>query len=74
MARFANKHVIITGAARGIGLEIARQFAREGANVRLLDRREDDLAHAVVTLRAAGADATAVRVDVTKRADVNALS
>jgi hypothetical protein len=29
--------------------------------VRLLDRREDDLAHAVATLRAAGAEATAVR-------------
>jgi 3-oxoacyl-[acyl-carrier protein] reductase len=70
MARFTNKHVIITGAARGIGLEIARQFAREGAKVRLLDRREDDLAHAVATLRAEGAEATAVTVDVTRRADV----
>jgi 3-oxoacyl-[acyl-carrier protein] reductase len=70
MARFTNKHVIITGAARGIGLEIARQFAREGANVRLLDRREDDLANAVSTLLAAGAEAVAVTVDVTKRADV----
>jgi NAD(P)-dependent dehydrogenase (short-subunit alcohol dehydrogenase family) len=49
MARFTNKHVIITGAARGIGLEIACQFAREGANERLIDRREDDLAHAVST-------------------------
>lgn len=73
MKRFTNKHVIITGAARGIGLEIARQFACEGAKVRLLDRREDDLAHAVSTLRAAGAEATAVAVDVTKRADVIAV-
>ncbi len=70
MARFTNKHVIITGAARGIGFEIARQFAREGAKVRLLDRRQDDLAHVVATLRAEGAEATAVAVDVTKRADV----
>ena len=35
--RFVGKHVIITGAARGIGLEIARHFAREGAVLSLFD-------------------------------------
>ncbi|MDX2024088.1 MAG: SDR family oxidoreductase [Deltaproteobacteria bacterium] len=70
MARFQNKHVIITGAARGIGFEIARQFAREGARLRLLDRREDDLAQAISSLQAGGTDVTGVVVDVTKRSDV----
>jgi NAD(P)-dependent dehydrogenase (short-subunit alcohol dehydrogenase family) len=32
---------VITGAARGIGAEIARTFAREGATVGLLDARHD---------------------------------
>jgi 3-oxoacyl-[acyl-carrier protein] reductase len=35
--RFSNKHVLITGAARGIGFEIARQFAQEGAILSLFD-------------------------------------
>lgn len=70
VAKFTKKHVVITGSGRGIGLEIASQFAREGASVRLLDRRKEDLAIAVSSLKSAGADATAVAVDVTQRADV----
>jgi len=35
--RFHNQHVVITGAAQGIGFEIACHFAREGALLSLLD-------------------------------------
>ncbi len=34
---FKGKVVIITGGASGIGLAVARQFAREGAAIALLD-------------------------------------
>ncbi len=35
--RIANRHVLITGAASGIGFAIAELFSREGARVALLD-------------------------------------
>jgi len=48
--RFLNRHVIITGGARGIGLEIARQFIAEGAIISLLDYNEENLAKANMQL------------------------
>jgi len=36
--RFSGRHVLITGAGTGIGREIARRFAREGAALSLLAR------------------------------------
>lgn len=41
--RFQSKNVLITGASRGIGLEIAKAFAKEGAIVLLTARSEDKL-------------------------------
>ncbi len=42
-AKLTGKVVLITGAAKGIGRETALAFAREGANVALLDIDRDDL-------------------------------
>lgn len=39
---FENRVVIVTGAARGLGQEYARQFARRGANVAVNDLRDCD--------------------------------
>ena len=43
---FRNKAVLITGGSRGLGLEIARVFAREGAYVSLLARNSSTLEEA----------------------------
>jgi len=41
--RFEGKHVAVTGAARGIGLAIAKRLASEGARLTLIDRDEPRL-------------------------------
>lgn len=49
--RFTNKHVLITGAARGIGFEIALQFAKEGAVLSILDFNATTLDAATLELK-----------------------
>ena len=64
----ADTTAFITGAARGIGLEIARRFLAQGAAVALADIDADALAEAVSALVQEGVEATrltAVVVDVT---------
>jgi NAD(P)-dependent dehydrogenase (short-subunit alcohol dehydrogenase family) len=62
--RFADKVVIVTGGAGGIGLSTALRFGREGARVVVTDVDAAKLHAAAVTLRAADALATAEECDV----------
>ena len=62
--RFENRHVLITGAARGIGFEIARQFAREGAVLSLLDFHEENLNNALDELKKIATAVYSYNVDV----------
>ena len=39
--RMKDKVAIVTGAASGIGLEIARAYAREGAKIAIADLKQD---------------------------------
>jgi NAD(P)-dependent dehydrogenase (short-subunit alcohol dehydrogenase family) len=71
---FKEKVAVITGAASGIGLAIAEHCAREGMNVVLADVEESALSRAEQALKAAGATACAVRTDVSKAAEVEALA
>lgn len=47
---FAGKVVVVTGASRGVGLEVARQFGEHGASLGLIAREPDTLAHAASQL------------------------
>lgn len=62
---FNGQTVIVTGAARGIGLEVSRGFARMGANVWMVDLDEDEL-HAA----AEQVGGTAAAADVCSTPDV----
>lgn len=64
------KTVLITGGSRGLGLELARCFATDQANVVLLARDLDELTRAARALRRSGTEVSTVRCDVTDRTDV----
>jgi len=65
---------VVTGANKGIGLEIARQLAREGGTVYLGARDEERGQAAAEKLRAEGLDARALAIDVTDDASVAAAA
>jgi NAD(P)-dependent dehydrogenase (short-subunit alcohol dehydrogenase family) len=64
MSKLESRTAIITGGASGIGLAIARIFAREGAAVEILDRNADEMNRAVGEIRAGGGTAAAENCDV----------
>jgi NAD(P)-dependent dehydrogenase (short-subunit alcohol dehydrogenase family) len=70
---FKGKTAVLTGAGSGFGLECARIGARLGMNLVLADVQQDALDKAAAEMTAAGAQVLAVRLDVSKAADVEAL-
>jgi NAD(P)-dependent dehydrogenase (short-subunit alcohol dehydrogenase family) len=74
MREFRGKVAVITGAASGIGRGIAERCIREEMKVVLADVSDDALAAVEGELRAAGGDVLAVRTDVSKRSEVEALA
>ncbi len=63
---------LVTGASSGIGEHLARTLARAGAHVIVAARRADKLASLVAELKATGAQADAVSLDVTSSSSIKA--
>jgi len=70
---FKNKTAVITGAGSGFGLECARIGAALGMNLVLADVQQDALDRAATEMTAASAPVLAMRVDVSKAEQVEAL-
>ncbi len=68
----AGRRALVTGAARGLGWEIARGLAQAGASVLLNGRSADRLAGPVAALRGAGLDVQPLVADVTDQPSVEA--
>lgn len=64
---FRDKHVIITGGSRGLGLVLARQLADAGARLSICSREPRELARAVAELAERDARVIAVECDITDR-------
>jgi len=73
MGMVQGRTAVVTGGAQGIGFEIARVLAENGARVVLGDLDQEGVEAAAGRLEAAGHTALGLRCDVTQEADVEAL-
>jgi short-subunit dehydrogenase len=67
------KTVLITGGSRGLGLVMAREFAREGARLVLCARDETELQRAQTDVESFGGEVMTVSCDVTNKQSVTEM-
>jgi len=71
--RFEGKVVLVTGAARGIGLAVATAFAKEGAVLAVNDVSEENLRGAIAAIREISPKSMSYRADITKADEVREM-
>lgn len=72
--RLAGKVAVVTGGGRGIGRAIALGFAREGADLCLVARTQEQLDHVADEIRSLGRQAVVAPADVTDREQVETMA
>jgi NAD(P)-dependent dehydrogenase (short-subunit alcohol dehydrogenase family) len=68
--RLKNRRALVTGAATGIGREIAQLFASEGAEIVALDWDEAGNRQTAARIASRGGSCTALKVDVSSEPDI----
>jgi NAD(P)-dependent dehydrogenase (short-subunit alcohol dehydrogenase family) len=71
--RLRDKTAVVTGAGHGIGRAIALRFAQEGAQIVVADKDWAAAESVAAEVREHGVGAAPLRVDVTRRQDVEAM-
>ncbi|EML6499475.1 3-hydroxybutyrate dehydrogenase [Clostridioides difficile] len=66
-----DKVVFVTGAASGIGKQIAESFLKNGAKVMFSDINQEALNNTIAELQKEGYDCMSVKCDVTKEEEIN---
>lgn len=74
MSSAGQKVAVVTGASSGIGAATARRLAAEGFSVVLTARRTERIEELAKEIEARGGTASAVTLDVTDRAAVDAFA
>lgn len=69
-----NEAVLVTGASRGLGKELARGLARRGARVVLVARGSEELEEVVAGIRAEGGEAHGLAFDVGEKEAVHRIA
>jgi len=72
--RLEGKNALVTGAGRGIGRAIALALARDGASVAVADINGENAERVRAEAETLGRKAVALRVDLTRRAEVEAMA
>ena len=70
---FRRKVVLITGGSRGLGLVLAREFARHEAHLAICARDQEELDRASEDLASRTPEVLAIACDITKQSDVTAM-
>jgi len=73
MRDLRGRHVLLTGASRGIGAYVARALAGRGARLTLVARSKDELEAVAAEVRGLGAEAVALSADLARREELARL-
>jgi NAD(P)-dependent dehydrogenase (short-subunit alcohol dehydrogenase family) len=72
--KLERQSVLITGASRGLGAALAGRFARAGARVALVARKQPALERVVAEIRAAGGEAHGLVYDIADKRAIHPLA